>query len=201
MSVFPTDIHPTFSQLLTQADKERLTRQHGKTVWLCGLSGSGKSTLANGLERRFYSEGFFTHLLDGDNLRTGLNKNLGFSDDDREENIRRVAEVSKLFVQAGLVTINAFITPKHVHQRLARQILGESLLTIYVKAPFEVCAKRDVKGLYAKAAAGGVAQFTGRDSSFEAPENPDLVIDTETQSIADSLDALYSFAVQHIRPE
>lgn len=183
-----TNLHPTFDRMLPREAKERLLGQRGLVVWLYGLSGSGKSTLAHLLERQLHEQGRFTVVLDGDNVRTGLNNNLGFSDDDRRENIRRVAEVARLFAQSGVVTIASFITPKNALRDLAREIVGDAdLLEVYVKASFETCAARDMKGLYAKAEAGGVKQFTGRDSAFEEPDRADLVIDTEAESESESL--------------
>jgi len=165
-------------------------------IWLYGLSGSGKSTLAISLERRLHAEGITTHLLDGDNVRTGLNRDLGFTDADRAENVRRISEVAKLFVQAGVVVIAAFITPLRAHRQLARTIIGaDDFIEVYVAAAFETCAARDPKGLYAKALAGGVQQFTGRDSTFEVPTTDDrdvLLIDTEAGTPADSLNQLHA---------
>lgn len=158
------------------------------------MSGSGKSTLAIALEHRLREAGRLTKLLDGDNIRSGLNQNLGFSDEDRAENIRRIAEVAKLFAQAGVITLASFITPQAAHRAEVSRILGpEDCHHIYVKASFEACAERDVKGLYAKAAAGGVAQFTGKDSAFEEPLAPDLVIETETETEEVSLEKLFAF--------
>jgi len=193
------NLYPISDRLLTRADREKVTKQHSKVVWLCGLSGSGKSTLAVDLEKRLYSRGRLAYVLDGDNVRTGLNSGLGFSDDDRKENIRRIAEVSKLFVDSGLVTINSFITPSEELRSLARSIIGkEDLIEVYVKASFETCQKRDVKGLYAKAAQGLVASFTGKDSGFEEPETSDLVIDTESLSVEESSDLLFDFVSEQI---
>ena len=189
------NLHPIFDRVLSRSEKEAKLRQKACVIWLYGLSGSGKSTLANALERRLHAEGRTTHLLDGDNVRTGLNKNLGFADADRAENIRRVAEVAKLFVQAGVVTLCSFITPRRELRQAAREIIGAAdLLEVYVRASYEICAQRDPKGLYAKAGAGGVKQFTGRDSAFEEPAADDaaLVIDTEGASIERSLEQLYA---------
>src|SRR5476651_37706 len=156
-----SDIHPIYSKMLSRAEREKKLRQQAKVIWLYGLSGSGKSTLVTALENRLFAEGFTTTHLDGDNLRDGLNRGLGFSDTDREENIRRVAEVSKLFLQSGVICLNSFITPKESLRTLARGIIGaEDLLEIYVECPFEICLKRDVKGLYKKAQAGHIANFT-----------------------------------------
>lgn len=191
----PQNIHPTFGQLLGREAKETLLNQRGLVVWLYGLSGSGKSTLATALERRLHEEGVFTQVLDGDNIRTGLNNNLGFSDEDRSENIRRIAEVAKLFASAGVVTITSFICPRNELRALAREIVGQAdFLEVYVECSFETCEQRDVKGLYAKAKAGQVQNFTGRDSSFEAPEPrdaADLILNTDNQAEGESLDQLY----------
>ena len=196
----PENIHPTFGQLLGREAKETLLNQRGLVVWLYGLSGSGKSTLATALERRLHEEGVFTQVLDGDNIRTGLNNNLGFSDEDRSENIRRIAEVAKLFAMAGVVTITSFICPRNELRTLAREIVGQAdFLEVYVECSFETCEQRDVKGLYAKAKAGQVQNFTGRDSSFEAPEPrdaADLILNTDNQAEGESLEQLY----QAVRP-
>lgn len=196
------NLHPIFDRVLDRAAKERRLGQRGRVVWLYGLSGSGKSTLAVALERRLHEEGFATHLLDGDNVRTGLNRDLGFSDADRAENVRRVAEVAKLFAATGVVVIAAFITPQRAHRRLAREIVGaEDFLEVFVSASFAVCAARDPKGLYAKAKSGGVAQFTGRDSAFEppAPEDGALTLDTEAAPPEVTLAALHAAILPRIR--
>jgi adenylylsulfate kinase len=198
----PNNLHPTFDRLLSRADKEARLHQRARVIWLYGLSGSGKSTLANALERNLHAEKFTTHLLDGDNVRTGLNRDLGFSDADRAENIRRVAEVAKLFVQAGVVVIAAFITPQRALRELARGIVGaDDFLEVYVSASFEECARRDPKGIYAKAGAGQVRQFTGRDSAFEppAPGEAALVLDTEAGTPEQSLEKLHALVAARIR--
>ena len=188
-------IYPVFDKMLPREAKEELLGQKGCVIWMYGLSGSGKSTLANLLERRLHEQGRFVKVLDGDNIRSGLNSNLGFSDEDRLENIRRVSEVSKLFADAGVIVVNSFITPKNDLRSMAREIVGdEDLLEVYVKASFETCAKRDPKGLYAKVKAGEVKQFTGKDSSFEEPERPDLIIDTEAFSEEECLAKLLEAA-------
>ncbi|MDQ8205412.1 adenylyl-sulfate kinase [Pelagicoccus sp. SDUM812003] len=193
------NIHPISDRLLKKEDRERSLGQRGKVVWLCGLSGSGKSTLAIALEKALYSAGKHVYVLDGDNIRTGLNKGLGFSDDDRQENIRRIAEVSKLFQDAGLIAINSFITPTANLRALARDVIGkENLIEIYVRASFETCKQRDVKGLYAKVEQGLVPDFTGKDSGFEEPEDSDLVIDTEAQSVEESLQTLLDFVSKQL---
>lgn len=180
------NLHPTFDRLVSRAEKEQLLRQRGCVIWLFGLSGSGKSTVAAALERQLHQAGRLTVVLDGDNVRTGLNHNLGFSDEDRRENIRRVAEVAKLFADAGVVTIVSFITPRTALRQIVRRTLRpEDLLLVYVRASFETCARRDPKGLYAKAASGEVKQFTGKDSGFDEPAHGevDLVLDTEAHDL------------------
>jgi adenylylsulfate kinase len=180
------NIHPEFHRFLHRQDKENLLGQRGIVVWLCGLSGSGKSTIANAAERVLHQQGRFTTILDGDNLRTGLNANLGFSDQDRLENIRRISEVAKVFVSQGIITFVSAITPRGELRDLARGLLGDDLFEVYVEASYAACEKRDVKGLYAKAARGEIAHFTGKDGSFEPPNNPDLTLNTETTSIEDA---------------
>lgn len=196
------NLHPIFDRVLGRTEKESKLKQRGRVIWLYGLSGSGKSTLAIALERRLHAEGVTTHLLDGDNVRIGLNRDLGFTDADRSENIRRIAEVAKLFVQAGVVVIASFITPQRAHRQLARSIIGaEDFIEVYVAASFETCARRDPKGLYAKAKAGGVQQFTGKDSSFEPPSAEDreaLVIDTEAGPAEASLAQLHEAVAPRI---
>ena len=196
------NLHPIFERVLSRVEKEKRLKQRARVIWLYGLSGSGKSTLAVGLERKLHAEGFTTHLLDGDNVRTGLNRGLGFSDADRAENIRRVAEVAKLFAQAGVVTLCSFITPSRLLRAAAREIIGvDDFIEIYVKASYEVCAIRDPKGLYAKAGAGGVSQFTGRDSGFEPPVEGDavLIIDTEAEGVEASLARLHAHVLPKIQ--
>lgn len=186
-----SNIHPHAT--LPRHDKETLLGQRGVVLWFCGLSGSGKSTIASGVERVLHDQGRFTVRLDGDNLRAGLNANLGFSDDDRLENIRRTAEVAKIFASNGVIVLCSLITPRGMHRDLARGILGEDFAEIYVKASYQACEARDVKGLYAKAAKGEVAHFTGRDSSFEEPQQPELVLDTERLSVEDAVCEVLEF--------
>ncbi len=180
------NIHPEFHRFLHRADKENLLGQRGLVIWLYGLSGSGKSTIANAAERVLHQQGRFTTILDGDNLRTGLNANLSFTDEDRLENIRRISEVAKIFVSQGIITFVSAITPRGELRDLARGILGENLFEVYVEASYAACEKRDVKGLYAKAARGEIAHFTGKDGSFEPPQTCDLTLKTETTSIEDA---------------
>jgi adenylylsulfate kinase len=196
MSDLIHNIHPEFSRQLAREDKEKLLGQRGAVVWLYGMSGSGKSTIANAAEKVLHQQGRMTTILDGDNLRTGLNQHLGFSDDDRRENIRRVAHVAKIFAQQGIVTLVSVITPRQELRDLARDIIGSDYYEVFVKASYDLCEKRDVKGLYAKAATGEIENFTGKDSQFEEPTKPDLIIETEGQEVADSvttlLDAVHS---------
>ncbi|MDQ8193603.1 adenylyl-sulfate kinase [Coraliomargarita sp. SDUM461004] len=189
----PENIHTEFHRMLGRDAKEAQLKQRGHVFWFYGLSGSGKSTLANALERKLAEQGFITKILDGDNIRSGLNSDLGFSDADRQENIRRIAEVTRLFLDAGIVVFTSFITPKRELRAAAREIVGvDDITPVYVEASFETCAERDVKGLYAKAAAGGVKNFTGKDSSFEAPVagDPDWTITTDKQTEEESLNQL-----------
>jgi adenylylsulfate kinase len=194
------NIHPIHEKMLGRAEREKKLRQRARVIWLTGLSGSGKSTLAAALERRLFADGFVTVLLDGDNIREGLTRDLKFTDADREENVRRVAEVSRLLVQAGIVCINSFITPKETFREIARKIIGaENLLEIYIDCPFEICRERDVKGLYRKAAQGQVSNFTGQGSDFEPPAHPALILHTDRESMEQSLETLYSFVVEQLR--
>ncbi|MDC1406410.1 adenylyl-sulfate kinase [Akkermansiaceae bacterium] len=198
MSEVIHNIHPEFSRQLAREDKEKLLGQKGAVVWLYGMSGSGKSTIANAAEKVLHQQGRMTTILDGDNLRTGLNQHLGFSDDDRRENIRRVAHVAKIFAQQGIVTLVSVITPRQELRDLARDIIGSDYYEVFVKASYDLCEKRDVKGLYAKAATGEIGNFTGKDSQFEEPTRPDLIIDTEGQEVADSVTTLLEAVHQKI---
>ena len=192
------EIHPEFHRMLGRADKERVLGQRGIVAWLYGLSGSGKSTVANALERRLHAEGRYTVILDGDNIRSGLNADLGFSDEDRRENIRRIAEVARLFLDTGAITIVSFITPRREFRAAARARVGAAdFLEVYVRASFETCAERDPKGLYQRASGGSVKHFTGTPaSSFEEPEAADRVLDTEALSLEACVETLY----QALRP-
>ena len=187
------NIHTEFHRMLGRTDKETLLRQRSVVFWLYGYSGSGKSTIANAFERALHKQGYLTQILDGDNIRSGLNSNLGFTDEDRAENIRRIAEVAKLYLQSGIITITSFICPTRELRQLARSVVGEAdFIEVYIKASYETCAKRDPKGLYAKASQGKVAHFTGKDSAFEEPLPDDevIVLDTETLSVDQSVLAL-----------
>ena len=192
-------IHPIFDKLLQTETKETLLKQRGKVIWLIGLSGSGKSTIAEYLEARLYDEGFLTQVLDGDNIRSGLNNNLSFSDEDRLENIRRIAEVAKLFANCGVVTLASFITPTEAIREMAKAIIGEDkYLEVYVATTLEECEKRDVKGLYDKARKGIIKNFTGIDSVFETPKNSEIILSTEGQTIDETVKTLYQFIIKKI---
>ncbi|MCC7301550.1 MAG: adenylyl-sulfate kinase [Bacteroidia bacterium] len=176
-NIFPTDT------ILGREAKERLLNQRGTVIWMTGLSGSGKTTIATELEKCLNEKKKLTQVLDGDNIRSGINRNLGFSEEDRVENIRRISEVAKLFCHAGLITICCFVSPTRAIREQAKSIIGEEDFTeVFVDTPLEICEKRDVKGLYAKARKGEIADFTGISSPFEAPENPDLHLHTQGHS-------------------
>lgn len=185
------NIYPIFDRIMGREDKETLLKQRSVMVWFTGLSGSGKSTIAIALERELHQRGLLCRILDGDNIRSGINNNLGFSAEDRVENIRRIAEVSKLFIDTGVITIAAFISPNNELREMASSIIGkENFLEIYVNTPIEECERRDVKGLYAKARKGEIKDFTGVSAPFEAPEHPALSLDTSVLSLEESVNKL-----------
>ena len=191
MSTQPENIYPIFDKMMSKQDKEELLKQHGVMLWFTGLSGSGKSTVAIALERELHQRGLLCRILDGDNIRSGINNNLGFSPEDRVENIRRIAEVGKLFVDTGIITIAAFINPNNQLRNMASEIIGkENFVEVYISTPLEECERRDVKGLYAKARRGEIKEFTGISAPFEAPENPDIELDTSKLSLKESVDIL-----------
>ncbi len=182
------NIYPIFDRLLSRREREQMLGQRGAMIWLTGLSGSGKSTLAVALERELYRRGNLCRVLDGDNIRTGINNNLGFSAEDRRENIRRIAEVAKLFVDTGIITVAAFISPTNDLRSMARDIIGdEDFLEVYVSTPLAECERRDVKGLYARARRGEIPDFTGISAPFDAPEHPALEIDTTYLSVEEGV--------------
>ena len=194
------NIHPILDKILNKTDKEQLLNQKAIVVWMVGLSGSGKSTIAKALESELYNLGFITQLLDGDNLRIGINDNLGFSDADRLENIRRAAEVAKLFLNCGIITICSFISPTEKIRKLAKNIIGEPYFyEVYINAPIEICEKRDVKGLYKKARAGEIKSFTGIDSPFEAPKNPSIELKTDLISLEKCTEYLLEGLMEKIK--
>lgn len=174
--------------MMTREDKEQLLGQKGVMIWFTGLSGSGKSTVALGVERELHQRGILCRILDGDNIRAGINNNLGFSEDDRRENIRRIAEIGKLFVHTGIVTLACFVSPTNEIRQMAKEIIGEEdFKEVFVSTPIEECERRDVKGLYARARRGEVKDFTGISAPFEAPENPALSIDTSKLTLEESV--------------
>ena len=177
------NIFPIFESILSLKDKQKLLNQKSLVVWIVGLSGSGKSTLARGLENELHQKGYLTQILDGDNLRSGINNNLSFTANDRIENIRRAAEVSKLFAHCGVITICSLISPTEDIRQMARSIVGEKYFEVFVNCPLELCESRDVKGLYKKARHGEIKNFTGIDAPFEPPKSPDLEIKTDINSI------------------
>lgn len=195
-------IYPIFDKMLTRADKEALLGQRGIMIWMTGLSGSGKSTLAIALERELQRRGILCRILDGDNIRSGINNNLGFSPADRRENIRRIAEVARLFVDTGIVTIAAFISPSEELRRMAAGIVGEAdFFEIYVNTPLCVCEQRDVKGLYAKARRGEIREFTGISAPFEAPAAPAMTVDTSAMPLADSVNEILNSILPRINKQ
>ena len=191
-----TNIYPIFDRMMSRDDKEQLLRQLGMMLWFTGLSGSGKSTVAIALERELHSRGLLCRILDGDNIRSGINNNLGFSAEDRGENIRRIAEVGRLFVDTGIITIAAFISPNNQLREKAAEIIGkDDFVEVFVSTPLEECEKRDVKGLYAKARRGEIKNFTGISAPFEAPEHPDITLDTSKLPVEESVKILLDYVL------
>lgn len=194
------NIYPIFDRMMTRQDKEELLGQHGVMIWFTGLSGSGKSTIAIALERELHQRGLLCRILDGDNIRSGINNNLGFSETDRVENIRRIAEVSKLFLDSGIITIAAFISPNNDMREMAANIIGQDdFLEIFVSTPLEECEKRDVKGLYAKARKGEILNFTGISAPFEVPDHPDLSLDTSRLTLKESVNRLLELVLPKVK--
>ena len=191
MNTTSENIFPVFDKIISKEKKEKLLNQKGKVVWLTGLSGSGKTTIALQLEKELYKLGFLVQILDGDNIRAGINNNLSFSEGDRTENIRRIAEVSKLFLNCGIITINCFVSPTIKMRQIAKKIIGkENYYQIFIDADLETCEKRDVKGLYKKARNGEIKNFTGIDSQYERPKNPSLEVNTSQLSIDQSIEII-----------
>lgn len=194
------NIYPIFDRMMGRDDKEALLKQRSVMIWFTGLSGSGKSTVAIALERELHQRGLLCRILDGDNIRSGINNNLGFSPEDRIENIRRIAEVSKLFVDTGVITIAAFISPNNELREMASAIIGkENFLEVYVNTPIEECERRDVKGLYAKARKGEIKDFTGVSAPFEAPDHPALLLDTSVLSLEESVHSLLELILPKVK--
>jgi adenylylsulfate kinase len=193
------NIFPHFDQMISREFRENRLGQRSKVIWLTGLSGSGKSTIGLALEKRLFQENFIAQLLDGDNIRSGINKNLGFSEEDRKENIRRIAEIAKLYLSSGIITINSFISPTAETRNIAKEIVGDGdFLEIYINAPMATCESRDVKGLYKKARAGEIQGFTGVNQAYEEPENPALELRTDLLSVDEAVDILFTFLKKHI---
>ena len=195
-----TNIYPVFDRLISRAVKEEKLNQKAKAIWLTGLSGSGKTTVAVELERKLFALGYFTQVLDGDNVRTGLCENLGFSEEDRTENIRRIAELNKLMVNCGVICINCFVSPTKEIRAQAKDIIGESdFIEVFINTPLEICEQRDVKGLYKKARAGEIKNFTGLDAPFEAPEENFIDIKTADRTVGESADELLGHILERIQ--
>ena len=193
------NIFPHFDQMISREFRETKLGQRSKVIWLTGLSGSGKSTIGLALEKRLFRENFVAQLLDGDNIRSGINKNLGFSEEDRKENIRRIAEIAKLYLSSGIITINSFISPTAETRNIAKEIVGDGdFLEIYINAPMATCESRDVKGLYKKARAGEIQGFTGVNQAYEEPENPALELRTDVLGVDEAVDILFTFLKKHI---
>ena len=194
------NIFSTFDDILQRKDKENLLNQKSKVIWMTGLSGSGKTTIAKEVEKYLHSKAILNQLLDGDNIRLGISNNLSFSFLDRKENIRRIAEVSKLFMNCGIVTLNCFISPTIEIRKIAKNIIGEeNFIEVYIKASIETCEKRDIKGLYKKARQGKITDFTGISSPFEAPKNPELTINTSQLSIEESVQKVIDYILPRIK--
>ncbi|NBC58011.1 MAG: adenylyl-sulfate kinase [Bacteroidetes bacterium] len=185
---------------ITRKDREKQLKQPGMVLWFTGLSGSGKSTIANAVEQDLFHLGYKTYTLDGDNIRQGINRGLGFTAEDRAENLRRIAEVAKLFVDAGQICIAAFVSPTKADRKLVKDIIGEDdFIEIFVDTPLEICEKRDVKGLYAKARKGEIKNFTGISAPYENPEHPDLIIKTEHKDVEQSAKAVSEYIKSHLK--
>ncbi|MBQ7442411.1 MAG: adenylyl-sulfate kinase [Bacteroidaceae bacterium] len=192
------NIYPIYDKMMTRADKEALLHQRGMMIWFTGLSGSGKSTIALGVERELHARGLLCRILDGDNIRSGINAGLGFSADDRRENIRRIAEVGRLFVDTGIITLAAFVSPTEAYRTMARTIIGDAdFHEVYVSTPLDECERRDVKGLYARARRGEVKDFTGISAPFEPPTRPALDIDTSRQPLETSVEQVVELIMKH----
>lgn len=195
-----TNLYPHTDQMISRAERECRLGQRAKVFWFTGLSGSGKSTLAIALERRLFDLGYQVVILDGDNIRTGINNNLSFTPEDRAENIRRIAEIAKLYLNNGIICIVSFISPTRDMRDHARQIIGpQDFVEVFIDTPLEICEARDVKGLYKKARAGEIPDFTGIHAPYEAPLNPAIHIRTENATIGASLEELFHTAIQMIK--
>ncbi|HYQ58643.1 MAG TPA: adenylyl-sulfate kinase [Draconibacterium sp.] len=193
------NIHPVFDKIVSREAKEERLQQNAKVIWFTGLSGSGKTTVSSALEKKLFDMGYFTQLLDGDNIRTGINNKLGFSSEDRLENIRRIAEVSKLIMNCGVIVLCAFISPTDKIRNMAKSIIGEDdFIEVFVNTPIEVCEQRDVKGLYEKARKGIIKDFTGISAPFDKPTDADVVIDTSVVPLDESVDKIFEVIKEKI---
>ena len=194
------NLFPIFDEILQREDKEELLNQNSKVIWMTGLSGSGKTTVAKGVERHLHSQGILNQLLDGDNIRVGISSNLTFSSEDRAENIRRISELSKLFLNCGVVTLNCFVSPTIEIRNIAKEIIGaENFIEVYINASVDTCEERDVKGLYQKARKGEIKDFTGISAPFEAPESPEIEINTAQLSIDESVQKVLDYILPIIK--
>lgn len=193
-------IYPVFDQIVSREEKEKKLHQKAKVIWFTGLSGSGKTTLASALERNLFERGFLTQILDGDNIRTGINNNLGFSPEDRMENIRRIAEIAKLLINSGVICLCAFVSPTRDVRNVVRTIVGEEdFLEVYVSTPIKVCETRDIKGLYKKARAGEIKEFTGVSAPFEVPQKAVLSIDTSNKTVDECVNVLLNRLLKEVK--
>ena len=200
MKKLTKNIFPIFDEIVQRSEKEKLLNQKSKVIWMTGLSGSGKTTIAKEVEKNLFSQGILTQILDGDNIRAGINNNLDFSLKGREENIRRIAEVSKLFINCGIVTINCFVSPTIAIRESVKKIIGKKdIIEVYINASLETCEKRDTKGLYKKARKGEIKNFTGINAPFEPPINPELEINTSKLSVAECTQKVLDYVLPKIK--
>jgi adenylylsulfate kinase len=191
---------PEHTFLISRKEREKLLCQNARVIWMTGLSGAGKTTIAKLLESELAARGYLSYVLDGDIIRSGINNNLTFTDTDRIENIRRIAEVSKLFIDCGIITINCFISPNDSIRSMAKTIIGaDNFIEVYINAPFDVCEKRDVKGLYSRARRGEIKDFTGIDSRFDAPIAPDIEIRSDMITVEESVNQLLQYILPLIK--
>ena len=185
--------------MIERKEKEKRLHQNSRVIWMTGYSGAGKTTLAINLEAELFRRGYLCYILDGDNIRAGINKNLSFTGEDRTENIRRIAEISKLFIESGIIVINCFISPTEEIRQMAKTIIGkDDFIEVFVNSPFEECERRDVKGLYSKARKGEIKDFTGIDSVYEVPENPDIEVLTYPMTMEESVRQILHFILPRI---
>lgn len=195
-NIYPQDYH------ISVDDRRQLKKHNSLIIWFTGLSGSGKSTIANSLEKNLFEQDIHTYALDGDNIRKGLNKDLSFSEEDRTENMRRIAEVAKLFLDSGTVVLGAFITPLDSDRQLIKNIIGDQkFIEVYVATSLEECERRDVKGLYKRARAGEIKNFTGISAPFEPPVDPQITIDTEKEELSQSVQKILNFIKPKLKLE